>query len=182
MSPSAPHRIRSLYAATPRVHPLRLVYVAGLVLLGCEEEADSPYDDETVAACVADNHPEDGHDWYSDEQICPSGPPGSPPSECPPVTPQSVAEACEENGVTCDPDAFITRDAAICVARAEGLAEGVAAWDVHLVYHHHYQRPLWSVSNTTLDDPADCHQAGEQLSIDAETGEVLARLDWSSIC
>jgi hypothetical protein len=154
----------------------------GLVLLGCDEHEDSPYANEAVAACVADNHPDDGHDWESDQGPCASGPPGSPPQECPPPTPQSVTDECTAAGVSCDPDAFITRDAALCVAEAEGLAEGLAAWTAELRFSARLERPIWSVANTTAGAPNSCFQESTVMAIDAETGEVLEQSNLMVIC
>lgn len=170
-------------AAGPGLRRPCLRVVVATLALGCTTRTeDDPYANETVAACVADNRPEDGHGYESDDPACPSGPPGSPPTECPPVTPEDIAQQCEDDGIACDPDAFITRDAALCIARAEGLADGVAPWEVQMVYNSYYERPIWSISVTTVDDPADCRREGDSLVLDLETGEILDSHHWLTIC
>ncbi|MCA9708378.1 MAG: hypothetical protein KDK70_21190 [Myxococcales bacterium] len=176
---------RPRYRALAAASAAALLLGLSLAAPACDDDDgdDGGYASETAASCVAQNHPDDGHGWESDEAPCASGPPGSPPTECPAVTPQSIAEQCEADGAACDADAFITRDAAVCIAEADGLEEGLGPWEVQLVYQYgEVHRPVWSVSNTTLDDPSDCRKSGHTRTIDAETGEVLQSSSWMAIC
>lgn len=163
--------------------------VMGMFAVGCDK-ADGGGDgdggggagDDAAQSCIESNLPEDGHGFESDDETCAAPPPGEPDPGCPPVTPEDIAEECAEDGEPCDAGAFITRDAALCIAEAEGLAEGIAKWRANLVYNYTFRRPVWAVQNTTLDDPANCEKEGEGVMMDAETGEVLDRYGWNQIC
>lgn len=160
--------------SSARCHDLAIA--VALLVLGCQAEDESPFANEAAAACVADNHPSDGHGWQSDEATCTQGPIDPSPSECPPATPQSVADECEAAGVSCNPDAFITRDAALCIARAEGLEEGLLPWTADLIYSERLERPAWGVTSTLEGAPHSCYENSLTMVIDAETGEVLDQI------
>ena len=156
--------------------------------LGCAdpvEEQDSQgtdvADDDAALACIESFSVEQGYGFESDnEGLCPQPPGGG--LECPPITPESVAEECDEDGHPCEPDAFMTREAASCIAEAEGLDEGLSEWRIELIYDYGNHAPIWLVSNTTLVDPADCREEGESMSIDAQTGELVEIVQWLTIC
>jgi hypothetical protein len=73
----------------------------------------------------------------------------------------------------------MTRDAALCIARASGLAEGLHGLKAGLCYNVQYQRIIWNVQNTTIDD-GNGTQSGDDLTIDAITGAVLNRGYWGA--
>lgn len=133
--------------------------------------------------CIATYAPENGYDYQSDnEGDCPQPLEGGP-VECPPVTPESVARECAEDGQTCDAEAFVTREAARCLAELEELDAGIAEWRISLVYNYEYQRPIWVVENTMAIEPCGdiSDEYGEALLFDAESGELLDLRLWSAI-
>ncbi len=97
--------------------------------------------------------------------------------ECWVPTPDSVAEECEEAGVACDAEAFITRAAAECIAEGEQLDQGLEGYHSSLVYNNGHNRPGWAVA-TVLEEQGPA-SSGESLFVDAETGEVLDRSAWA---
>jgi hypothetical protein len=157
-----------------------------LGVLACEPKPDAEPDPNDVDAqqmCIDTYAPENGFGYQSDnEGDCPQPPEGDP-VECPPVTPETVAQECADDGQTCDPQVFITRDAARCLAEIEELDDGLAEWRISLVYNYEYQRPIWVVDNTTqieaCGDISD--EYGESLIFDAETGDLLDRGMWAAI-
>ena len=86
--------------------------------------------------------------------------------------------AAGEPGSDCDSSRVMTREAALCVARAAGLAEGISALQAGLHFDTEYRRIVWSVLNTTSDD-GNGRKSGEAWDIDAITGAVLFRGGWS---
>jgi hypothetical protein len=91
----------------------------------------------------------------------------------------SDAAIASEPGVDCDPNRIMTRDAAVCIARAEGLTEGIIGLQAGLVYNVGVRRIIWVVRNTTSSNTDGNGAHGQQLSIDAITGAVLERSEWA---
>jgi hypothetical protein len=89
-------------------------------------------------------------------------------------TPEDVEAACEAEGETCSE--VITREAALCIAEADGLVEGVAPTTASLLRHEVWGW-VWSTLNT-LDQTAG-EEGGESRTIDAFTGELLERGNWA---
>lgn len=90
-----------------------------------------------------------------------------------------VMNACTEAMVdACTPENWISLEAARCVARAAGLAEGLSPWDLQLWLRDGQANPIWTVTNLTSDDGAS-GRGGAQLLIDAVTAEVVEQLGWS---
>jgi hypothetical protein len=90
----------------------------------------------------------------------------------------AVASECSsEGGGGCDAAAFITSDAARCIAEADGLAAGTSEWEIWLVYHHGHHVSLWNVSQTDWST-SDGAAGGVVVSVDATTGVVLERSSW----
>jgi len=139
-----------------------------------EQQAD-------VAACIADNPPLDENAWQGDNDTCPQPPPGDPPVECPDVRDQVVA-SCASEGVSCDPDEFIIRDAALCLAELAELAPGLLDWEASLVFHFGPVRPVWNVNNTTVVGNPECNREGDTLMFDAVTGELLSAGNYAFFC
>jgi hypothetical protein len=92
---------------------------------------------------------------------------------------QDCAGAGQEGAAACDVDRFISVDAALCIARARGLGEGLKGLSGSIVYNHRHGRVIYTVKNTLKDDPGDA--GGEHLAIDAITGEVLDRGGWAAV-
>ncbi len=94
---------------------------------------------------------------------------------------EALASACDLAGDPCPPETLISRDAALCLAAAEGLDEGLEGRRAYLVFQHVERAPLWIVQNLT-DREDDPHSwSGESVSLDARTGEVVDRGYWLSI-
>lgn len=140
----------------------------------------APAVDSTASFCI-NNYPIiKGYGFESDPRNCVSGPPGSPAPECPPITPESTAEKCAANGHPCNAACIMTRDSAICIAEANGLAKGLEDdYRVQLVYHHGVEGPVWNISNL-LEDKGFDGQRGEVISVDAITG-AAQKLSWRAI-
>ena len=78
-----------------------------------------------------------------------------------------------------DPAAFITRDAALCIAELAELEDGLEGHQAWLVFNHDELRPCWAVQNVLIDEQFE--GGGEVLLIDAISGEVLFEGQWSWI-
>lgn len=101
-----------------------------------------------------------------------------------------VTQECEAaGGSDCNPESFLTIWAAECVARTEGLEEGIEAWESVLRYvdaggssasgTNAAGRVVWIISSTLADEGAGV-RSGETLTIDAITGEVLSQSPWTA--
>jgi hypothetical protein len=136
---------------------------------------------QTVQACITEYAPEKGYGFVSEPPICASPPPPAPMSECPPITPQTISAQCSAAGAPCDADQFITRDAAMCIARAQGLADGLSPWTASLVFRVDSKRPFWAIRNVTKQEPGNCARSGNVALIDAITGAVAIG-GWGEVC
>lgn len=77
----------------------------------------------------------------------------------------------------------INREDAIRIARRNGLEEGLRQWDVGFTWYYSQDgRFQWNVSNTLELDKDQCSGAGNIISIDANTGRIVMRSGWTSIC
>jgi hypothetical protein len=77
----------------------------------------------------------------------------------------------------------IDREAAIRIAKRNGLERGLAPWEVGFNwYHSESGRFIWHVSNTLQMDPDSCSGSGKSILIDANDGHVYQRSGWSRIC
>lgn len=81
----------------------------------------------------------------------------------------------------CDRTRLMTRDAALCVAKADGLAAGIQPWTAAIVFHSGYLRIVWIVTATTSVGPAPGGAGGDIMTIDSITGGVLGTGQWSSV-
>lgn len=89
-----------------------------------------------------------------------------------------VLAECEASGGTgCAAASLISSAAAVCIAESDGLAAGVVDWQVWMVFHNTYLRPVWNVDQTAYQKK-DGTSGGEGVSIDAVTGEILGRSAW----
>lgn len=149
-----------------------------LSLLACEES--EPIDPtEAVSSCFTEFSVANGYDHVSDEwgYACVSSTTETKEDDCEGPTPESVSEECAFNGVTCDPNVFITAAAAECLAADYGLDEGLEGYHIWLVFYNGINRPGWNVSNVEhINGPS---QSGQNLLFDAETGEMLQASSWS---
>jgi len=95
-------------------------------------------------------------------------------------TVEDIARECEESGGSgCDERAFISRDAAICLARASGVEEGERPWQVSLNYYDNHQRVGWLIM-TVRGDSRDSGYWGDAVVLDATTGDELARTTYTA--
>jgi hypothetical protein len=71
-------------------------------------------------------------------------------------------------GEACDPDRYLSEDAAICVAEAHGMESGIGACGSM------FMSRTWTVINQTWDGCPDSPQArGQAVHIDGVTGELI---------
>lgn len=102
-------------------------------------------------------------------------PPGSTLPEPEPPSAASIAEVCRmSRGTGCDPDEFISKDAASCIALSNDFELGLEPWKVALTYHHGFARVVWNVMSKLQDRGRDGY-AGGILTLDATQGVVLNR-------
>ncbi|MCB9476660.1 MAG: hypothetical protein H6684_08945 [Deltaproteobacteria bacterium] len=91
--------------------------------------------------------------------------------------PENAAVACEEDeGANCDPETFMTADAALCVADYHGLKKGECGWTATMRYRNSLDAVAWMVSNVTIFERGD--RGGRELVIQATTGELLEENTW----
>lgn len=80
-------------------------------------------------------------------------------------------------GSDCD-GAFISKEAARCVAQTEKMEPGLEPWIIGMAYERSYHRLCWEVENV-LDNEGTSY-AGKSLTLDAVSGRVLGRSDWAT--
>jgi hypothetical protein len=120
---------------------------------------------------------------FEDDLVVPTSPPDGGPG-MPPDPDALLAEEvarCEASGAgDCDPNSFLTREGAFCVARSQGFAEGLRPWEAGILFDERQKRVVWHVQNTLSADP-DGSASGQSWTFDAVTGALLAREGWSAI-
>jgi hypothetical protein len=136
-----------------------------------------------VETCVAAHPVRGAQDYASDSPLCEVDESTEEETEgtCAGPTPREVAEECASAGHPCDASAFVSRDAAACVARSLGFAEGLSPWRLMLRYEPRAAVPVWYVDNTT-EQLGACDQKGDELALHAETGELVGEFQWSASC
>jgi hypothetical protein len=171
-----------------------------LVVIGCSgsDPGTTATSTDAVQQCITQYAPSKGYGYADDSMNVATSPAGadaaapSPPvssldqavSNCQSGGPVMIEAdsgtpvAAGEPGTDCDASRVMTRDAALCIARAGGLGEGMSGLKAGLVFHGGYRRIIWSVENTTSDD-GNGSKSGESWDIDAITGAVLFRGGWS---
>jgi hypothetical protein len=155
---------------------------AVLAVAACSSSEQSGSSSGSIGGCKAEYSSEKGYGWLSDETGCVAAPPPAPQPECPLPTPESVAQQCEAAGAPCDATRFITRDAAICIARAQGLDPGLEPWTATLLFREDTRRPVWKIDSVLTVEPDNCSRGGQYVRIDAITGEPSAIGGWDEIC
>jgi hypothetical protein len=133
-------------------------------------------DDGVIGACVAEHPPTEPFDVGDTEsgQSMPAAEPGGAPIIVPPPTAAAIAQHCRDDGSSgCDERAFISRDAADCIARETGLAAGLRLWSTTIGYYQNHQRVGWGI--ITVREYTSDGYWGEVLVLDATTGEELDR-------
>jgi hypothetical protein len=150
------------------------------LLLGCGAGASAG--DATPGTCVTEHPPSAPFDVGDTESgaSAPSPEPGGEPILVPPPTAAEVAQHCRDGGGSgCDERAFISRDAADCIARELGLAAGIQPWSTTIGYYENHQRVGWGIM-TVREHTSDGFW-GDALVLDATTGEELARTSYRAI-
>ena len=136
-----------------------MVLLSLLLLGGCGEDERDP-----LTACIEDHAVEDGYTLDSDPELGDSI--------------ERVLTDCEEAGEVCSQEVLFSRDAALCIASLENLEEGVTDWTAGLSWSMALLRITWTVMSITAQ--AGDFSTGEELILDAETGEILGRSTWES--
>ncbi len=153
------------------MNPTRtLIVFVGLLVAGCEPMLDTgspePVPDalDDVAACIAEYSVANGYDHYSDNRLDIG----------------FVEEMCENaDGTDCASAAYITREAAECIADAGGLSEGIYRWSVSIYFNRDFGLPAWDLYTTTWDDGWEW--GGEVVTVHATTGELLESDEWTEV-
>jgi hypothetical protein len=140
----------------------------GLVLLAsCADRPES----SGIPACISDNPAGEPFD-VGDVEVASAAPGDTGPAPAPPSA-ASIAAVCRaEGGTGCEPAAFISKEAAACIATINHFEAGLEPWKVALVYHHRFARVVWNVTSTLQDDGPDGY-SGAVLTLDASDGLVL---------
>jgi hypothetical protein len=89
----------------------------------------------------------------------------------------AIRQRCSEDGQPCATEPLLDRAGALCIARAQELPEGVAPWTAFFGHEPGHGGAVWIVCNTELTGVGGAR--GTRLVIDAVTGELLAREEWS---
>lgn len=121
---------------------------------------------ETVEACLSVFHIDEGWSYEND-------------LEWNRTSPAEVEEYyCSYDDRACDGDDIISRRAAQCIARVEGLPSGYSS-DYDLHYNGHMETLLWRVERATWGDPS-ADWGGEYMLIDAWDGVVREQDSWEA--
>jgi hypothetical protein len=155
-----------------------VVVLVGLGVLACGSDSKET-EPSPVADCKDEFSRDKGYGFQNDLAVPtspPDGGPGMPPD--PEVLLAEVVASCEAAGAAdCNPSNFLTYDAALCVARAEGFAEGLRPWQAGMLFDPRQRRVVWNVLNTLSEQP-DGSAMGEAWIFDAVTGALLRRQAW----
>jgi hypothetical protein len=161
--------------STRSPYALACLLLTGCAALADAPDADGPLANETARSCVREEPARRAEvdqlaantsvviDCMSDDGACQAA------TEC-----VRDADARE-----CDTSRLIGPAAAGCIAGKSGLAIGLSGFEVNLGYDLAERRILWHVMNT-LDQSGTGASNGQSWSIDAVTGEVLSKFDWSA--
>jgi hypothetical protein len=147
------------------------------LLLGCGGHAG----DSVRGDCIAENAPTEPFDIGDVEGLAEPAPEpgGTPMVQSPPTLADIVRECRSSGGRDCDERRFISKDAAICVAQAGGLAAGIRPWEVSLAYYANYRRVCWLI--TTVSDSGRDGYGGELLVLEATSGAELEHSGYQTI-
>jgi hypothetical protein len=88
-------------------------------------------------------------------------------------------DECTRDGASdCNASGFMSQSAVECVALAEGLPQGLNALKSRLEYNVNYRRVAWVVQTTLTRQ--GLHSTGELMVIDATTGILILKGNWSA--
>ena len=144
-----------------------------LTVVGCPDSTN-------VSSCLSANPGTSEADFQSDRwhTSCPSPPAGNS-TTCPPPTITEIESRCSEDGHDCTGQISVSKAAALCIARENGLEEGLEGLHAELLYNYEYRIPIWATSNV-LYKQADS-AGGKSLAINASDGKVIERTSWMSM-
>lgn len=128
-----------------------------------------------------------GTDAQIPVQVCPAGPPGSPPNDCSDMDAgdSAITQCLSEVDDCVERDAIITMEAAKCIALESGLPAGLFPLRASLVYHHGLQKVVWNVTaQTSGESDRGCGSGGPIRTLDAETGipSQAVMHQWQILC
>jgi hypothetical protein len=147
----------------------------------------------SVVGCAASDSKEkesggSGQELVSEEtRACIDGHPVAEPfdvgqadvSDDPNPTLQTFQRHCRAaGGSECDA-AFISKEAARCIAQNEKLETGLEPWVIGMWYEESYRRVGWEIQNVLVDQGSTYE--GTTLTVDAVSGRVLGRSKWSTV-
>jgi hypothetical protein len=89
-------------------------------------------------------------------------------------------ESLDDCNDECAWKSLISQEAAVCIARADGFAEGIAQVTASLRYSERLGRPSWSLQNTVFRENGTGESGGATVTIDAATGAILERGAWEA--
>lgn len=136
-------------------------------------------DDTSAASCVDEFAAEDGYSFEGEVQGCGDWVEETDPG-CTPSTVADIEAECSADGHPCADTIVVTHDAALCVARADGLDEGLVGLRAQLIYDVSLAAPKWSVWNV-LEDDGEFSMSGESVAVDARDGSVVGHAGWASM-
>jgi len=143
-------------------------------LIGCTPEEG---EDTAGATCLETYSSDNGYDFESDmwHQTCVVSMDDTA-FECEAPSISDIEEQCAAEGYDCDDLITVTRDAAACIAQAEGMLDGLDGLKVDLIYNHTHNLPIWAVSNILTESGGA--SGGNSLAISAVDGVVLEESQW----
>ncbi len=89
----------------------------------------------------------------------------------------AVLAARDADAARRDDGGFISGSRALASAERAGLAAGVRPWRAYLEFDAAEARVVWRIMNTTDQSGGDA--SGRAYLLDATTGDVVAKSDWS---
>ncbi|HEU4577743.1 MAG TPA: hypothetical protein VFS67_05790 [Polyangiaceae bacterium] len=99
-------------------------------------------------------------------------------SDDPQPTLETFQSQCRAAGGSGCDGAFISREAARCIAQNEKLEAGLEPWAIGMWYEQSYRRVGWEIQNVLVDQGSTYQ--GTTLTVDAVSGRVLGRSSWST--
>jgi hypothetical protein len=99
-------------------------------------------------------------------------------SDSPNPTLEMFQSQCRSAGGSGCDAAFISKEAARCIAQNEKLETGLEPWMIGMWYEDSYRRLGWEIQNVTEDQGST--YKGTTLTVDAVSGRVLGRSNWTT--
>jgi hypothetical protein len=122
---------------------------------------------DATTACI-DGHP--AGEPFDVGEADPSG--GAQPAL------ETFQAQCRSAGGSGCEGAFISKEAARCIAQNEKLETGLEPWSIGMWYEDSYRRLGWEIQNL-IEDQGPTYK-GTTLTVDAVSGRVLGRSNWST--